>query len=78
MLRSFILLVAGNNFVGMDLATHLVEKIDLFSNVFFNHHKSTNYEERLKNTIYKSKQEEKKQAQGKQRILKNIYIAEVN
>lgn len=67
MLRSFILLVAENNFVGMDLAIHLVEKIDLFSNVFFSCHKSTNYEERVINAISKSKQEEEKQAQGKHR-----------
>lgn len=34
MLMGFILLVAENNF-GMGLAMHLVEKIDLVSNVFF-------------------------------------------
>lgn len=44
-----------------------MEKIDLFSDVFLNLHKSTNYEERLVNTISKSKLEEENQAQGKHR-----------
>lgn len=51
----------------MDLAVHIVEKIDLFRNVFFNLHKSTNDEERLINRISKSKLEDEKQAQGKRR-----------
>lgn len=51
-------LVAENDFVGMDLAIQVVEKIDLFRDVFFNLHKSTNYEERLINIISKSKLEE--------------------
>lgn len=51
----------------MDLAVHVVEKIDLFSNVSFRLHKSTIYEEMLINTISKSKAEEEKQAWGKHR-----------
>lgn len=55
-LRSSVLL-PENDFVGMDLAIHRVENTDLFSNVFFNLHKSTDYEKGLINTISESKLE---------------------